>query len=100
MKKLKKILLSPATTIVAFALAAGLLLFSSVGGARAALTYFSETYSSRVQMYDIGVTLRENGQDVSWRNYGSRADGTWAQNTGVLVGHMLDEDGKLIIGKP
>ena len=100
MKKLKKILLSPATTIVAFALAAGLLLFSSVGGARAALTYFSETYSSRVQMYDIGVTLRENGQDISWRKYGPKADGSWAQYTGVLVGLMLDEDEKLILGKP
>ena len=73
MKKIKDILRSPVTTIAAFGLAAGLLLFSSIGGARAALTYFSEIYRSRYGMYDIGVTLVEtNGKtskDVSWRNF-------------------------------
>lgn len=101
MKKFRKFIQSPAATVAAFVLAAGLLLFSSVGGARAALTYFSETYATRVQLFDIGVTLVENGEDISWRNYDYEdADGTWDENTGVLVGHMLDEDGKLILGKP
>ena len=59
--KLKKILLSPAVTILAFLLAVGLLLFSTVGGARAALTYFSETYASRIQLSDIGVTINRDG---------------------------------------
>ena len=61
MKKAKKILTSPVTTIAAFVLAAGLLLFSSVGGARAALTYFSDDYSSDIRLEEIGVTLLENG---------------------------------------
>lgn len=98
LQKLKKILFSPVGTIGMFALAMILLLSSSVGGAQAALTYFSETYTSRIQMYDIGVTLQENGERISWRDYGSRegdngsrvADGTWEENTGRLLEHMLD----------
>ena len=81
MKKIRDILRSPVTTIAAFGLAAGLLLYSSIGGARAALTYFSETYSSRYGMYDIGVTLVEqNGdksRDVSHRNYVPNQDNKW-----------------------
>ncbi len=99
MRKLKKILFSPVGTIGLFALAMLLLLTSSVGGAQAALTFFSETYTSRIQMYDIGVSLQENGQRVSWRDYGSRegeggsrvADGSWEENTGRLLEHMLDD---------
>ena len=64
MKKFKKILASPITTIAAFVLAAGLLLFSSIGGARAALTYFSDDYAANIQLHEIGVTLVENGAPV------------------------------------
>jgi len=60
----KKFITSPYTTLAAFGLAAGLLLFSSIGGARAALTYYSETYSSRIQMYEIDVMLVENERQV------------------------------------
>lgn len=65
MKKFKKIISSPITTVAAFALAAGLLLFSSIGGARAALTYFSDDYEANIEMHEIGVTLRENGNPVA-----------------------------------
>lgn len=104
---LRQFLLSPATTVLAFVLAAGLLLFSGIGGARSALTYFSETYASRVQMFDIGVTLEENyakkgdAAAVSYRNYNSAADGSWNEATGVLLGTMLEDagDANLVIGK-
>ena len=75
--------------MLTFVLAAGLLLFSSIGGARAALTYFSETYVSRVQMSNIGVTLLENGKEISKRDYNKTSDGTWNESTGVLLGNML-----------
>ena len=39
MKKLSKLITSPAVTVTAFVLAAALLLFSTIGGTRAALTY-------------------------------------------------------------
>lgn len=65
MKGWKKLLSKPVVPAAAFALAAGLLLFSGIGGARAALTYYSETYSGRVALQDIGVSLQENGTEVS-----------------------------------
>ena len=69
MKKPKKRIkaVSPAVTAVLFAVAVVMLLGSSIGGTRAALTYYSETYTSRIQMYDIGVSLLENDREVSWR---------------------------------
>lgn len=106
MKKLKKVLFSPVITVLAFVLAAGLLAFSSVGGARAALTYYSENYSTQVQMFDIGVTLVENGEDVSWRNYDSGTrNGNWIEVPGRLLKNDFPEERqedapKLVIGKP
>ena len=51
------------------ALAVGLLAYSTVGGTRAALTYYSQTYTSQFEMFDIGITLLENGTEVHQRNY-------------------------------
>lgn len=97
--KIKKFITSPAGTMGALALAVGLLASSSVGGARAALTYYSETYTSRVQMYDIGVTLLENDKEISWRNYDSRKDnGSWLEEKGVLLENMVPEGEKFKIG--
>ncbi len=99
MAKVKKLLRSPVCTAVLFVLAAVLLLSGSIAGTRAALTYYSETYTSRVEMYDIGVSLVENGERVSWRDYGREGDGRWSENTGVLLGHMLADGEKLKLGK-
>ena len=76
-KKLNKKLASPVVTIALFAAAAAMLLGSTIGGARAALTYYSESYTSRVQMYNIGISLLENGERMAWRDYGEKSDGTW-----------------------
>ena len=89
---------SPILTVVLFVVAGLLLLGSSIGGTRAALTYFSENYTSRVQMHDIGVTLNENGKAVSWRNYTSNSDGLWRENTGLLLSNMLPEGESLKLG--
>lgn len=97
--RIRNILLSPATSVVMFLVAAALLLISGIGGARAALTYFSETLASQYGMYHIGVTLMENGEDVSYRNYSGESDGTWDEATGVLLGKMLGEGEELKIGK-
>ncbi len=99
MKKVKEFLKSPTVNITIFVLAVVLLLFSSVGGARAALTYVSEYYSTRVQMYDIGVTLEENGKAVSKRDYNSKSNGSWDEETGELLTNMLGKDEDLKIGK-
>lgn len=76
------------TTGILFALAVLLLLGSMAGSSQAALTYYSENYSATLQMYDIGVTLMENEQDVSWRNYAQRDD-RWDEGGGALLAHML-----------
>ena len=55
------------------AAAVGLLMFSTIGGTRAALTYYSETYTSQFEMFDIGITLLENGKPVHQRNYSKEA---------------------------
>lgn len=99
MGKIKEFLKSPKATITAFVLAMVLLLFSSVGGARAALTYYSENYTSRVRMDNIGVTLMENGEAISNRDYKSSSDGTWEENTGSLLAGMLAEGEEVKLGK-
>ena len=98
---MKKILSSPITTVVAFALAAILLLFSTIGGARAVFVDESDFYKTRFRMYDIGVTLAENGEDRAWRNYVSadngNASGAWNQADpviGTLLGDMTGKDDK------
>ena len=88
MKKLKNFLTSPKVSLAAFVLAAGLLLFSSIGGARAALAYYSENYVSRVQMQNIGVTLVENGTAVP--------DGG-EENS--LLSNLVSEDEEFMLGK-
>lgn len=101
MKKQKKRMkvASPIVTVVLFVAAVGLLLGSSIGGTRAALTYYSETYTSRIQMYDIGITLVENDKEISWRNYSSAGDGTWDEGPGDLLKEMLAEGEALALGK-
>lgn len=105
MKRFNRFVKSPKTTVVAFGMAVALLLFSSIGGTRAALTYFSETYASRVQMSNIGVTLQEKGQHdedfkaVSKRDYSDASNGTWSENTGALLEGMLAEGEDLKLGK-
>lgn len=90
MKKLKKMLASPAVAIASFALAAVLLLFSSVGGARAALTYFSEEYNSYIELSQIGVALLENGQ---------RTPDGGALLTGLLTDEQGNTDLSVKLGK-
>ncbi len=56
------------------AVAAGiLLLVSTVGGARAALTIKSDEYEAEFSMYHIGITLNENDEPLVWRNYRDEA---------------------------
>lgn len=62
MKRFKKHL-SPVMIMVLFAVAIAMLLGGSISGTRAALTYYSETYTSRIHLFDIGVMLLENGDD-------------------------------------
>ena len=94
MSKFSKMLRSPVTTVVAFALAAVLLLYAGIGTARAAFLARSEYYATQIQMYNIGVSLLENDKIVSYRDYDSSlADGTWDENVpGNLLSEMVAKD--------
>lgn len=71
MKKNK--ILFPKKVALLLGAAAVLLLGSTVGSTRAALTYYSENYSAQMNLKHIGVSLVENGQVVSSRDYVSLA---------------------------
>ena len=77
--------------------AAVLLLGSTVGSTRAALTYYSENYAAQVNMSSIGVTLLENGEEVSSRDY--LESGEWAETRGELLTNMLAGGEKFSPGK-
>ena len=66
-------------TFLLFAASAVLLLMSTVGSTRAALTYRSENYDMKFDVSSIGVTLLENGEPVSRRDY---VDDGWQEETG------------------
>ena len=110
MKKFSKWITSPTATIALFAVAAGLLLFSTIGGAYAALKYFSETYVGQIELQDIGVTLMEKGEHddaakaVAYRDYTKDTQDDWKEtegetHTGVLLSGMLAEDEVFVPGK-
>lgn len=96
MKKRKKSF--PKITVLLLAASAVLLVGSGVGSARAALTYYSENYSAQMNMQSIGVSLVENDNVVSSRDYVS--DDQWEGTTeGTLLANMLGEDEKFTPGK-
>lgn len=85
------------TTLILSA-SALLLVGSTVGSTRAALTYYSDNYSAQVNMDNIGVTLLENGEGVSYNNYETTGEeGNGAK--GTLLGNLLGKDEKIVPGK-
>ena len=100
--KLKSAKKSTWITAGSFAAAGALILTAAIGGTQAALTYFSEDYSAHVEMYDIGVSLVENDEIVSFRNYVAGSDGEWAMGTSPLLEDLLvgEDEPYVVIGKP
>lgn len=98
MDTIRKIFRSPITTIVLFVIAVGLLLSSTIGGTRAALSYYADSYSLEMQLQNIGVTLNENGSAIRWRNYGTGSSGQWDEGGSALLTGMLGANEKLQLG--
>ena len=73
-----------------------LLLASTVGSTQAALTYYSENYSAEVTVSNIGISLLENGKEVSYCNY--LEDDKWDKKDGTLFTE-LTADTPLTLGK-
>lgn len=91
-------------TYLMLALAVLLLLGSTVGSTRAALTYYSENYVAEITVSQIGVSLLENGEVVSSRDYNKNE---WKVSTnkgdastgGTLLSNMLGQDEQLALNK-
>ena len=102
MKSKKKLSRKMKGTMALAAVAAGLLLVSGIGSTRAALTYFSEDYTAHMEVQNIGVSLVENGNIVSYRDYDyTDKNNQWHQSTGDLLSSMLSSTGdeNVVIGK-
>ena len=86
--------------IILVASSAIMLAASTIGSTKATLTYMSDNYLAQIDIKSIGVTLTENGNDVSWRDY-KHKDDDWSEATGMLLGDMLKDAGdeKLILDK-
>ncbi len=93
--KIKSFLLRPVFLLSASGL---LLAMSALGSAQAALTYYSENYRAGVNISSIGVSLMENGERISYRDYN---DSQWDEGTGKLLQHLAGggEENKIIPGK-
>lgn len=77
------------TTVALLSASAVLLIGSTVGSTRAALTYYSENYSAQVTVSNIGVSLLENGEIVSRRDYDT--NGEWNETSGTLLADLKDQ---------
>ena len=94
-KKKKSFPKKPALVLTAAAL---LLVGSTVGSTRAALTYYSENYSAQMNMQSIGVSLLENDKVVSSRDYVSNNE--WkGTSEGTLLTDLLGKDETFTPGK-
>lgn len=94
-KKKKSFSKKPALVLTAAAL---LLVGSTVGSTRAALTYYSENYSAQMNMQSIGVSLLENDKVVSSRDYVSNNE--WkGTSEGTLLTNLLGKDETFTPGK-
>ncbi len=93
--KMKSFLLRPVFLLSVSGL---LLAMSALGSAQAALTYYSENYRAGVNISSIGVSLMENGERISYRDY---KDSQWDEGTGKLLQHLAGggEENKIIPGK-
>lgn len=95
MKRTKKTSHGKATTILLGA-SAVLLLSSAIGSTRAALTYYSDNYTAKVTVSQIGVSLLENGDVVASRDYNGDK---WNETSEALLQDMIPKGDKLVPGK-
>lgn len=96
-------------TYIMVAAACVLLLCSTIGSTRAALTYYSENYVAEITVSQIGVSLMENGSVVSSRDYdgdewkittnNSGSQDSSAAASGALLTNMLGDGERLALNK-
>ena len=91
MKKKGSFFRSPMGTLFLFMVAALLLMTGTIGGVRAAPQILNPDFAySGLALDQIGVTLRENGNNISSRNYNSSTQ-AFDVTTGALFQQLLGE---------
>ena len=95
MKKKRKLL--SAGPVILLSASALLLIGSTVGSTRAALTYYSDNYTADMSVSSIGVSLTENGKNISSRDY-SHSNNEWDVTEGELF-KDLQKDETVVPGK-
>ena len=105
MKKIRAFSRSPMGTTLMFMVAVLLLMTGTIGGVRATPQIFNPDFAyGGVKLDQIGITLVENGIDVSWRNYDEQSerfiDGSNSsdQKQGTLLQNMIPANEKLKLG--
>ena len=99
MKKKGSFFRSPMGTLFLFMVAALLLMTGTIGGVRAAPQILNPDFAySGLALDQIGVTLRENGNNISSRNYNSTTQ-AFDATTGALFQQLLGEKEEFRIGK-
>ena len=91
-KKKKSFSVKP---VFLFAVAGLLILGSTVGSTRAALTYYSENYAVQAEVSKIGISLLENGEIISKRDYNK--DNQWVEEHGELLKNLVGKDEKFAL---
>ena len=90
-------------TWILLALAVVLLVGSAIGSTRAALVYYSENYTAEITVSQIGVSLLENGEVVSSRDYENKewkvTSNGEAEDHGALLQNLLADKEKLVLNK-
>lgn len=99
MRMLKRVFRSPVTSVLLFLIAAILLLPGVIGAARAVLNYYSSSFITQVETDKIGVSLLENGEKISWRDFVGERDNKWNESRGTLLGNMLTDGEEVQLGK-
>ena len=79
---IKRLKSFPKSVLAMLVTALVLLAFSAVGGARAVLKYFSETYTGQFETYHIGLQLKENGDISASKKWSS---GSWETSGSAKV---------------
>ena len=75
MRKMKSFFRSPMGTTLMFMVAVLLLMTGTIGGVRATPQIFNPDFAyGGVELDQIGITLVENGTDISWRNYDKESE--------------------------
>ena len=106
MKKIRSFFRSPMGTTLLFMLAVLFIMTGTIGGVRAVPRISSEDYAyAGVELDQIGITLLENGNEISSRDY-SKDDHKFVEITntddskwGLLLDNLLGENEKFKLGK-